>query len=96
MGMCTSNLTGFGTGMPSMPQVRDAGPVDGQIDLDAAADAFVPYLDSGPGVDAVVPPVDAYVPALDAFVPDVDAFVPAVDAFVPDVDAFVPGVDAGT
>lgn len=92
MGMCTSDLGGFGTGMPPM-RPFDAGPVDAQVD-DAEIDApdldSGPPEDTGPPVDAPMPPVDAFVPPDDAFVPPDDAFVPPVDAFVPPDDAFVP------
>lgn len=93
MGMCTSDLTGFGTGTPPV-RPMDAGPVDAQVDPDAEVDAFVVDMDAGPDVDAFVPDVDAFVPDVDAFVPEVDAFVPEVDAYVPEVDAYVPDVDA--
>lgn len=83
MGMCTSDLAGFGMGMP--PVLPDGGPPDALVDPDAAP----PEMDAGPPIDAAMPPLDAPMPPPDSFVPPPDSFVPPLDAFVPATDAFV-------
>jgi hypothetical protein len=92
MGVCTTDLTGFGMGMVPMPPM-DAGPVDAPPEPDAFSedDAFVEPVDAyvPPGIDAFAP--DAYEPPPDAFSPPLDAYTPpSPDAFSPPADAYTP------
>ncbi|MDQ3036374.1 MAG: hypothetical protein M3Y87_28510 [Myxococcota bacterium] len=91
MGMCTNDLSGFGTGVvPS----GDAGVVE----VDAAADdGGVVEIDAGPPVDtdAGTTPVDAGPPEMDAGPPEMDAGPPETDAGPPETDAGPPETDAG-
>lgn len=92
-GICTADLDGFGGTVP----VVDSGAVDAPSDMDAPMEDTGPIvmIDSGPGVDAPVPPgMDSGPPPVDAPVvtPDTPVVMPDTPPATPDAPV---EVDAG-